>query len=145
MYHRLKLLILICLSTGPSTRMMLPMEERKVSERVGACKAALNIPPTGQAKAGGSRSVFLSSRQELFHCLPVTELWMIRDGKSTADQPQPLLQKSPVTMYKVWEALSNSPERVHQQQDQASAAALLLRTGPELRGRHLTAPARNPG
>ena len=114
-------------------------------ERVVACEAALDIPPTGQAKAGGSRSEFLGSRQELFSSVPLTELWKIGDVNDTAEQPQPLLQKSPVSVYKVWEAPSDSLERTHQQQDQASAAVLLLRTGPKLRGRYLTAPTRNPG
>lgn len=80
---------------------MLPMEERKVLERVLACKAAPDIPPTGQAKAGGSRSEFLGSRQELFRCLSLTELWEIRDVSGTAEQPQLLLQRSPVLVYKV--------------------------------------------
>lgn len=145
MYHRLKLPMLICLNTGLRARMMLPVGERKVLKRVVACKAALDIPLTGQAKVEGSRSEFLSSRQELFSCLPLTQLWEIRGVSGREKQPQPLLQKSPVSVCNVWEAPSNSPERMHQQQDQASAAVLLLRLGPKLRGRHLTAPTRSPG
>lgn len=144
MDHRLKLLLLICLSTGRCAGMVLPMEERKVLERVGACKTALDIPSTGQAKAGGSRSEFLGSRQELFHCLPFTELWEMRDMSGAAEQLQPLLLKSPMSAYKLCEAPSDSPERTHQQQDQASAAEILPRTGPKMRRRHLRAPARNP-
>lgn len=50
MYHRLKLPMLVCLNTGLRAGMMLPMEVRKALERVIACKAALDIPPTGQTK-----------------------------------------------------------------------------------------------
>lgn len=100
--------MLMCLNTGLCAGLM-PMEERKVLEMIVACKAALDIPLTRQEKAGGSRSKFLCFRQELFCSLPLTELWEAGDVSSIAELPQALLQKSPVSVYKIWEALA--PQR----------------------------------
>lgn len=55
--------MLMCLSTGLRAGLML------MEEMIVACKAALDMPPTRQAKAGGSRSEFLCFRQELFSSL----------------------------------------------------------------------------
>lgn len=136
--------MLICLNTGLCAGMMLPVGERKVLKRVVACKAALDIPLTGQAKAEGTDLNF-SALGRNFSAVSLSQLWEIRGMSGREKQPQPLLQKSPVSVCNVWGAPSNSPERMHQQQDQASAAVLLLRLGPKLRGRHLTVPTRSPG
>lgn len=118
---------------------------KKVLEKVVACKAALDILSTGQAKAGGPRSEFLCSGQELFCSLPLTELWEIGVVSGTAEEPLPLLPKSLVSVYKVWEHHRTPQRRMQWQQDQVSAAVLLLRTGMKLRGGHLMGPTRNPG
>lgn len=94
--------MLMCLSTGLRAGLML------MEEMIVACKAALDMPPTRQAKAGGSRSEFLCFRQELFS-FPLAELWEVGDVSCTAGLPQTLLQKSPVSAYKIWEALT--PQR----------------------------------